>query len=125
MASNIMIQVVDNRAYASQAIDSALDTALEKVGLNLEGYAKLNLSTPKLHANGVVKPNVDTGRLRNSITHAVDTSNKTLYVGTNVEYAAYVELGTSRMRSYAYLKPAIADNIDNIKATLVAYLSNL
>lgn len=40
---------------------------------------------------------VDTGRLRASITHAVNKDDKGLYadVGTNVEYAAAVEARTS------------------------------
>jgi HK97 gp10 family phage protein len=44
--------------------------------------------------------------LRNSITYQVDTEEGAVYVGTNVEYAAYVELGTSKSRAYPYLRPA-------------------
>ena len=58
---------------------SVKDRALEAIGLKAEGYAKKN--TP-----------VDTGRLRNSITHAVDGG--TAVIGTNVEYGKYIELGT-------------------------------
>ena len=39
---------------------------------------------------------VDTGRLKNSIEHAVVPSEKAAYIGTNVEYAPYQEFGTSR-----------------------------
>jgi hypothetical protein len=39
---------------------------------------------------------VDTGRLKNSISHAVVEDEKAVYIGTNVEYAVYQELGTSR-----------------------------
>lgn len=39
---------------------------------------------------------VDTSRLKNSISHAVDTSEETVYIGTNVEYAIYQELGTGK-----------------------------
>lgn len=39
---------------------------------------------------------VDTGRLKNSISHAVVEDEKTVYIGTNVEYAPFQELGTSR-----------------------------
>lgn len=42
------------------------------------------------------KAPVDTGRLKNSISHAVVPSEKAAYIGTNVEYAPYQELGTSR-----------------------------
>lgn len=95
--------------------------ALEKCGLTAEGYAK-DL-TP-----------VDTGNLRNSITHRVDEGEPAVYIGTNVEYAPYVELGTgqyypggrrdswvyqddrgtwhrtSGQRPRPYLKPAVADH---------------
>ena len=42
------------------------------------------------------KAPVDTGRLKNSISHAVDESEPAVYIGTNVEYAPYQEFGTSR-----------------------------
>jgi hypothetical protein len=48
------------------------------------------------------KAPVDTGRLKNSISHAVDMSDKSVYIGTNVHdenghnYAIYQEFGTSR-----------------------------
>lgn len=53
---------------------------------------------------------VDTGRLRSSITHATFSENGALveHVGTDVEYAAYVELGTSKMTAQPYLRPALA-----------------
>ena len=39
---------------------------------------------------------VDSGQLRSSITHSVDTSKNEIVgiVGTNIEYAPYVEYGT-------------------------------
>lgn len=52
---------------------------------------------------------VDTGRLRSSITHATFTDGQGLVarIGTDVEYAAHVELGTSRTRAQPYLRPAL------------------
>jgi HK97 gp10 family phage protein len=52
---------------------------------------------------------VDTGRLRSSITHEIGISGRSVEarVGTNVEYAAYVELGTRRTPSQPYLRPAL------------------
>lgn len=37
---------------------------------------------------------VDTGAMRNSITHEVDKGESKVYVGTNNEYAVYHEYGT-------------------------------
>ena len=53
---------------------------------------------------------VDTGNLRNSITNEVEMSEKAAYIGTNVEYAPYVELGTSRSKAQPYLKPAATEH---------------
>lgn len=87
----------DNREAIANAIDRALVAALEKVGLVAEGYAKR--ACP-----------VDTGRLRNSITHIVDEDGKCAIIGTNVEYAPYVELGTRHQKPQPYLKPAAEDH---------------
>lgn len=48
---------------------------------------------------------VDTGRLRASI-HAGKKGKGVAYVGTNVEYAPFVEFGTYKMRAKPYLRPA-------------------
>ena len=42
---------------------------------------------------------VDTGTLRNSITHRVETKGKMIMViiGSNVHYAPYVEFGTGNL----------------------------
>ena len=87
----------DNREAIANAIDLALVTALEEVGLVAEGYAKR--ACP-----------VDTGRLRNSTTHIVDEGSKCAVIGTNVEYAPYVELGTRHQKPQPYLKPATEDH---------------
>ncbi len=52
---------------------------------------------------------VKTGNLRRSITHQVNDIPDGIeaVVGTNVEYAPYVEFGTSRMAPRAFLGPAL------------------
>lgn len=87
----------DNREAIANAIDRALVAALEEIGLVAEGYAKR--ACP-----------VDTGRLRNSITHIFDEDGKCAVIGTNVEYAPYVELGTRHQKPQPYLKPAAEDH---------------
>lgn len=73
----------DYSAEVLNTMHDAVVRALERCGEQAEGYAK-DL-TP-----------VDTGNLRNSITHQVDESELAAYIGTNVEYAPYVELGTGK-----------------------------
>lgn len=52
---------------------------------------------------------VDTGRLRASIAWemASDASGPVAIVGTNVEYAPFVELGTRYMAAQPFLRPAL------------------
>jgi HK97 gp10 family phage protein len=69
------------------------------------------------HAVDIVP--VDTGNLRNSITHASD--ERTAIVGTNVEYAPYVELGTRRQKAQPYLVPAVKEHLEEYKKLLESY----
>lgn len=91
----------DNTDEFRDGLDAALTRALEKVGLVAEGYAKRLCP-------------VDTGRLRNSITHAMEGS-EAVVIGTNVEYGPYVELGTSRQKAQPYLRPAAVDHVEEYR----------
>lgn len=75
------IEITDNSAEVIARIKAAKARALVRIGMAAEGFAK------KLCP-------VDTGRLRNNINHKVH--DDAAYIGTNVEYAAYVELGTGK-----------------------------
>lgn len=78
----MQIRLEDHSAEVYKELEAACQRALEKCGLVAEGYAK------KLCP-------VDTGNLRNSITHTVaDNGERAAYVGTNSEYGVYVECGT-------------------------------
>lgn len=99
----------DNREAIANAIDRALVAALEEVGLVAEGYAKR--ACP-----------VDTGRLRNSITHLVDEGTRHVIIGTNVEYAPYVELGTRHQKPQPFLKPAANDHYSTYKGIFLKHL---
>jgi len=52
---------------------------------------------------------VDTGRLRASITHSIERDGRGLvgFVGSNVDYAIYQELGTRFQRAQPFLRPAL------------------
>ena len=65
----------DNSQRILTAMEKGIKNGLEAIGLTAETYAKKE--TP-----------VDTGRLRNSISHTVD--GEAAYIGSNVEYAAFV-----------------------------------
>jgi len=111
----------DNTADVLGELKDAVNRALEAIGMQVENYAKMELEKPKKHASApkgkeIIRPNVDTGRLVNSITHQVSPSEEAVYIGTNVEYAAYVELGTQKARAYPYLKPAVTKHVPELKA---------
>ena len=85
----------DNSQQILSALEKGIKNGLEAIGLTAETYAKK--ATP-----------VDTGRLRNSISHAVD--GEAVYIGSNVEYAPYVELGTSRAKAHHMLQKAATEH---------------
>lgn len=76
--------------------------------IRVEAQAKLNASQapPSQPGQG---PAVRTGLLRSSITWrpGIDAESPYVDVGSAVEYAAFVELGTSRMGARPYLRPAL------------------
>ena len=120
------VQFTDNSKEVLEAMQQAAVRALEKCGLTAEGYAK------KLCP-------VDTGNLRNSITHTVDEEEPAAYIGSNVGYASYVCLGTGKyaeggrptpwvyqdakgnwhrtngQNAQPYLKPAVSDHANTYR----------
>ena len=90
----------DNTEEVLSAMEKAIERGLEAIGLTAEGHAKKE--TP-----------VDTGRLRNSISHAVE--DKAAYIGTNVEYAPYVELGARGRDGKHMLQRAATEHTDEYK----------
>lgn len=120
------VEFKDNSSKVKSEFDEALLRGLEKCGLVAEGYAK------KLCP-------VDTGNLRNSITHEVVEDENAVYIGTNNEYAAYVCLGTGKyaeggrptpwvyqdangnwhythgQKPQPFLKPAVTDHTDKYR----------
>lgn len=74
--------VVDNiDEFIIRGLDEALFAALEKACLIVEADAKEACPTGD-------------GQLRQSITHDIDKNKYEGVIGTNVEYAPYVEIGT-------------------------------
>lgn len=101
----------DNAAAIAAALDKAMAKALEEIGITAEAYAKKECP-------------VDTGRLRNSITHIVQPGEKAVYIGTNVEYAQPVELGHHGREGQPFLRPAAEDHADKYRAIARKNLQN-
>lgn len=131
----MQIEITDNSGLAVEELKSACVRALEKCGLAAEGYAKRLCKT-------------DTGNLKNSITHAVDIEELLCRIGSNVEYAPYVELGTgiyypggrqtpwvyqdakgnwhltNGQRAQPYMKPAVADHVQQYDGIIRGEVQN-
>lgn len=103
------IETKDNTKEVLSALEKAIERGLEAIGLTAEGYAKKE--TP-----------VDTGRLRNSISHAVE--DKSAYIGTNVEYAPYVELGSRGRDGKHMLQRAATEHTDEYKRLMEDSMKN-
>lgn len=84
------IRLEDNSKEFLSALKKTLPKSLKKIGLTAERYAKKLCPVGTPESTG--KPGYRGGTLRNSITHEVD--NNSVTIGSNVEYAPYVELGT-------------------------------
>lgn len=73
----------DNSAEVLRELETKVEAALEACGNQAVSHAKSNITEAG---------RVDTGAMRNSVSHQVQEN--TCYVGTNIEYAIYHEYGT-------------------------------
>ena len=119
---NIEISLTDNSDLIKDALEDQVEQALTAVGITAENNAKREI-TRAVYDTPESPSYVRTGRLRNSLTHSVAMNEKAVYVGSAVEYAAYVELGTSRMRARPYLRPAVENYTDEYKNLIKQALS--
>ena len=125
----------DNSALVKEELEEAFLRALERIGQQVEGYAKDLVNGP-------------TGNLRNSISHRVVPKEQAVYIGTNSEYGSYVELGTGihypggrrtpwvykdakgnwhhtrGQKPKPYLKPAVADHKNTYRNIIIDELEN-
>ena len=143
MAKNIEYR--DNTEEVLKAMKAAIRRGNEAIGLAAERHATKKITEAKA---------VDTGRLRNSITYALageETHVKSykankggkeretytydgtaegkkgsgVYIGTNVEYAPGIELGTHRSAGAVhFLQDAAANHSDEYKKLMEDSMKN-
>lgn len=95
-----MTKDFDKSAIVVEAVEKATTHALNTAAI-LVGGAATTLCP------------VDTGNLKGSLTFVVD--GREAHIGTNVEYAPYVEYGTSKMPGgKPFLRPALLSNKANV-----------
>ena len=100
----------DNTDEVLSALERAKKRGLEAIGLAAEGHAKKYETA------------VDTGRLRNSISHATD--DEAAYIGTNVEYAPYIELGARGKDGLHFLQKAASNHAAEYKRLMEDSMKN-
>ena len=132
----------DNTKEVLSALERAKVRGLTAIGMAAEGYAKKKITQAKA---------VDTGRLRNSITFAVsgesanissysgdhgeeggtysgtapNDKDKSVYIGTGVEYAAGIETGSHRKAGGVhFLQDAAANHTDEYKRLMEDSMKN-
>lgn len=122
------ITVVSHRLLVDIEVSAAVSRAFETCGGKAETYAKALC-------------HVNTGRLRNSITHHQEDES-TEVIGTNVEYAPHVEFGhrqqpgryvpalgkrlvAEHVKGYPFLGPALEDHITEYKQIFENELNKL
>ena len=105
----------------TEAIEREMRKRLFLIGVRVSSHARKLVST-STRANGPSlpgePPHADTGRMRNSVTHDVTRDAEghlVARVGSNVEYAPHLELGTSKMEARPFLLRSIEDQRDKIK----------
>ena len=132
----------DNTDEVISALEKAKKRGLEAIGLVAEGHAKKKITQAKA---------VDTGRLRNSITFAVsgesanissysgdhgeeggsysgtapNDKEKSVYIGTGVEYAIGIETGSHRKAGGVhFLQDAASNHSDEYKRLMEDSMKN-
>lgn len=134
-----------------KATDEALSKAAEVIGGMMETRAKRYI-TESVYTNDAKGWYIRTGNLRNSITHIVqqDKEGTAAIVGSAVDYAPYVELGTgihakeggrqtpwkyqdhngnwhttSGMPARPYLRPAVENHVKEYRQVLADILKDI
>lgn len=79
------VEVIDHSVECLRELREKTFAALDEIGAVAASHADENV---------VAAGRVDSGNLHNSITHRVVATEKAVYVGTNIEYAVYHELGS-------------------------------
>lgn len=146
MGDLVVTMQVDNLDLYKKLYPKALEKGLEAIGMKAEGYAKAKCPVDTgLLRNSITyavsgkaisysyKANMNKGyddvedkAKSGSVSGVMGTSeNPAVYIGTNVEYAPYVEMGTINYPTpRPFIKPAAANHAREYKAILEEALKN-
>lgn len=106
------MQYSKNFDKAKKQIAQGIDDVLNNIGNFI--VAEAQLRTP-----------VDTGNLRRGLGYKTDKKENGVFMGSNIEYDEYVELGTSKQKAQPHWKPAVMDNLDDINKIVTDTLAKV
>lgn len=138
----INFKYVDHSDQVLRSFNTNVEAALEAIGNQAVSHAKQTITS---------ESRVDTGALRNSVSHQVNQSEKAVYIGTNQSYAIYNEYGTGiyaeggggrktpwfyvdahgeghwthGMKAIHFIKNACANHVEEYKAILQKFMSRV
>ena len=95
-----MAKIQDNTKGVLSEVDKLIQQRLTQAAILVERTAKQICV-------------VETGTLKRSINRRIE--KRKAVIGTNIEYAPYVEMGTSKMSARPFLRPALEANWGKIK----------
>ena len=138
--------IENNKDKVLEELDDAIEQALTAIGLQAENYARANTPTDTGLLKNSITSAVGGKNTSISVYHAdkagrnglggigyysgTAPKENTPYVaiGSNVEYAPYQELGTSKVdpcnHGRGFLRPAINDHIDEYRRIVEDILEN-
>lgn len=117
------IKITDNSKEVLSAFENQIRLALASIGQTAEGYAKEDCPVGTPESTG--KKGYIGGTLRGSIANEVVEDEKAVYIGTNVEYAIYVEMRDSvhhQTGKAHFLRDACATHADEYKSIAETFL---
>lgn len=146
LASDIIVKD-DRRKEVIDDLQDVVKKALEAVGLEASGDVTEEITnrgivdtgllgnsitfavsgeSPQISSYRADKPRKGSSTIESGMYtgSAPNDDIKAVYIGTNVEYAEYVEFGTSRMTARDFIKTPIRANLGHYKDILEEELEN-
>jgi phage gpG-like protein len=110
------IEFKSHRNEVDKKVDNVIQQVLTEWGIVAQGYATADCP-------------YDTGRLRASITYETDVASETTVIGTNVEYAPYVEtkdkMKHPRGGKAHFMRDAVANHTSQYQNIASKYLNSI
>ena len=100
-----MVNFISHKKEKDRQLEHVIDVGMESVAQEGEGNA-IREVTKLIYDKPPSPTYVRTGDLRKSLSHKYVKEEKAAYIGTNLEYAPYVEYGNQYVKERPYLRNA-------------------